>query len=216
MRKLLMTAIIICFCASNGCDENIKWDVINKSWQKVIQITGISPSTPMPQVAFLRDESFSAYRGNEISDAMVKVLGRAFIGQNRIEIYTENIDSALWTWSNHYERYGIQFTYEEKEIYFYSVVAHEFIHIALHEKGIDSLDHHQIIKNYEPQTIEFIAKEMGAEDCSLIKQMKERAAEQWIKDDELKKKKRSGMSYLEFESFSLAFLGNEDLIVFIE
>lgn len=191
MRKLLMTAIIICFSASSGCDENsINWEIVNESWQKVIEITGISPSTPMPQAVFLKSESFSSCKACVNSNASVKVLGRAFIGQNKVEIYMENIDSALWDWSVYYERYGVQFSYEEKKIYFYSVVAHEFLHIALHEKGIETLDHHQLIKNYEPQTIEFISQKMGVEDCSLIKQMKGAAAVRWIEDDSKLKRQK--------------------------
>lgn len=87
-----------------------------------------------------------------------EVLGRSFLVNDYIEIYHRNILSYLDGWDQYYTCYHLPFSYDEKESFFYGVIAHEMLHVALYKKNIDSDDHHRMMRDkYMDPLLNFIS-----------------------------------------------------------
>ncbi len=212
LKNLALASVLI---LTAGCDEkDLDQVLVDQLWTKTVEITGIDPGTPKPDLGMLDEDLYhkilrtecesksggskedcladrkeledsvlpktgkdyaSRYAGylqadrkilnencGEYSDKTKKsqceadkvsargsgnILGRAFLGNNYVEIYYENIWSYLRRRDEYYASYHLPFSYEEKEGFFYSVIAHEMLHIALHIKGADSDDHHRMMRD---------------------------------------------------------------------
>ncbi len=81
-----------------------------------------------------------------------KILGRAFLADNYLEIYYREILDYLDKRGQYYAYYHLPFSYGEKQSFFYGVVAHEMLHVALTSKGVDANSQHREMrdKHMEP------------------------------------------------------------------
>ena len=70
------------------------------------------------------------------------VLGRAFLADDYIEIYYSNIYKSTWNNLDH-----ALVGNAKKESYFYSVIAHEMLHVALFKKNVDVNEHHRLMRD---------------------------------------------------------------------
>ncbi len=87
-----------------------------------------------------------------------KVLARAYLPQRYIEIFYYYIQSISSDYDKYYQnRYHLSFSYAQSESFFYGIIAHEMLHIAMHIKNIPTLDHHQLMKDkYMDPLLKFI------------------------------------------------------------
>ncbi len=75
------------------------------------------------------------------------ILGRAFLADNYVEIYYRKIRDILDKFSRYYASHGSPLDYGESNCYFYSIIAHEMLHIALTAKGVGSNDQHREMRD---------------------------------------------------------------------
>ena len=110
-----------------------------------------------------------------LNDFSGKAMGRAFFSHNRIEIYFYEIE--FYTPNS--------FSYREGEVYFYSTIAHEFLHIALYKKAVPTGDHHSImlVKNYLDNLIDFLSTRLELKNNSDPKERSFKSLERGIKND---------------------------------
>ena len=119
--------------------------LIDDIWEKIIQISEIDPDTAKPKIDF----------SNSYAPANQKYLGRYYPENQKIEIYPLQIYGLLWAWREKHPYYSIG--YVQGEAFFYSVIAHEMFHYALHIRG-ETIGQHQIMKDrkYTEQALNFI------------------------------------------------------------
>ncbi|MBI4992232.1 MAG: hypothetical protein HZB99_03370 [Candidatus Harrisonbacteria bacterium] len=101
---------------------------------------------------------------NRIIDSAQGILGRAFLNQNRAEIYVEEIAETLYHWENYYRRINNDISYEESGVYFYGTVAHEMLHLAFSRRGIPTNQHHKLMKvsGMLEKLTDFLSTRLGA------------------------------------------------------
>lgn len=81
------------------------------------------------------------------------VLGRSFLADDYVEIYYKTIQKNIWAHLDH-----AFIGNAKKEASFYSVVAHEMLHVAMHKKNIPAIDHHRLMRDtYMDPMINFIS-----------------------------------------------------------
>lgn len=217
-KKLSFVAILL---LTAGCDEpELDQPLVDQLWVKTVEVTGISPETPKPEILLLDSDlyqeilnlSCESKQGKsneaclaerkEIEDSVLAktgkkyqsryeayiqternfvnedcekysdkerkdqcnadkpsrqtgtmVLGRAFLADDYIEIYHKNIYKSIW---NHLDHALI--SNARKESVFYSVIAHEMLHVALYKKNIDANEHHRLMRDtYMDPMINFIS-----------------------------------------------------------
>ena len=129
---------------------------------------------------------------------LIKILGRAFLAHHYVEIYYENIRGYLDRREKYYAYYHIPFTYGERESFFYSVIAHEFLHVALYWKknpdgsSIDIDDHHKLMKEkYMDPLLNFISDHQKTARKGLHREFAFGSLEVGIESDEASKRVRS-------------------------
>lgn len=116
-----------------------------------------------------------------------KVLGRAYFGKNRVEIYIPEIEDTIQSWDAYYRRNYSSFNYDEQRCYFYNTIAHELMHIALFKKGYLANDHHRVMK--EPgafiNVLDFISRHFETSAEGVHKKLAIRSLERGMEGDEI-------------------------------
>lgn len=121
-----------------------------------------------------------------------KILGRAFLGDRYLEIYYGNIWDYLDRRDRYYTAYHMPFSYAEKVCFFYSVVAHEMLHSALHTARVDVLDQHKQMhdKHMDP-LLNFISDYEKADRKGFHRELAFGSLEVGIEGDEAAKRIRN-------------------------
>ena len=117
-------------------------------------------------------------------------LGKTFFFDNRIEIYPQKINRTVWTWDDYYKKNYNPFSYSQNQAFFYGIVAHEMIHIALFKKGIPANNQHKEMrdKEYLGKLLEFISETLKTSKDGACKDLHMKSLEKGIEIDEITKK----------------------------
>gem|GEM_PF-2769392 len=121
-----------------------------------------------------------------------KILGRAFLGDNYLEIYHGNIWDYLDRRDRYYAAYRLPFSYTEKICFFYGIVGHEMLHAALHSLGVDvNEQHRQMHDKYMDPLLNFISDYEKADRKGFHREMIFGSLEVGIDGDEAAKRIRN-------------------------
>ena len=112
-------------------------------------------------------------------------LGRTFFSDNRIEIYPQKINKNIRAWDDYYEKNYNPFSYGQHQAFFYGIIAHEMIHIALFKKEIPANNQHKEMgdKEYLGKLLEFISETLKTSKDGAHKDLIMKSLEKGIEID---------------------------------
>lgn len=117
-----------------------------------------------------------------------KALARIFFGNSRIELYLEELENNFRSYQNFHN----QWFHKEEQVFFYGTVAHELLHYAYWKNGIDSLEHHKLMKESKDlETIlNLLSRRLEVKPDEIHKYLHLRSLELGIEGDEAEKRVR--------------------------
>lgn len=115
-------------------------------------------------------------------------LARIFFSSSRIEMYLAELKDNFRSYQNFHNRWFR----EEEKVHFYGTVAHELLHYAYWKKGIDSNEHHKLMKESKDlETIlDLLSRRLEAKPDSIHKYLHMRSLELGIEGDEAENRVR--------------------------
>ena len=215
LKKLIMIAVLLPLL-TNGCvslpKRQVEPDIASDLWNKILEITELKDTSPMPEITLFEKDTYeespedcSKYNAEKLQKQCQEynetlnnknTLARAFLLENRIELYTEIINKQYsWLQYNHnlWLKNGVE------DIYFYKTVAHEMLHHALWRKWLnenqreyrDTLEQHRLMrdKKYLESAILYLCRRFNLEPKFIIDELKMADLEYSIKSDNLIKER---------------------------